>query len=496
MIWRTLQQRWKLLNENLFTAQNLSEKSKIVGTAITSRKQTLLHLAVVNYIKTAFKSWRLSYKETVWKWILDDMKAAESLLLLLPDEAQDHMVNSMPVLPKDVAEIVMSTATKKGWINLLGMTAVKILSSRKAFERVLTIKLTYAQESVLDKMATKISPLEFMVTASNIDDERLRKVAVNILKSKPSLKQELDFSMVGWQAIWGQSAKEGLHIWEGIKQPKEYLHYMMDLVVAGNDYNKILLNEVGKSGHCSVKEYEARNVAWSTLPSDCRQYFLISTIKECLLEVSNNNTDLTELEGPLQDSMNLPEVIAFITSSDQISFEMKIKFLSNIRSFNEDHAIALIKENRFSKEESRKFGNLVSTKRWGRVAKYIFDNIDNRSDLQPALRNCSKQLGFWDKLQLTAFGYESKIISQDEFWNMLYTKSTELYPDGPNQYGLWERAGGDRSDLHTNGSAKTIWQFAITHMKRNGSPRKENLLKQMIVDFAHDKSLKQLKEII
>ncbi|WP_052066637.1 phosphorylase family protein [Rhodococcoides fascians] len=55
-----------------------------------------------------------------------------------------------------------------------------------------------------------------------------------------------------------------------------------------------------------------------------------------------------------------------------------------------------------------------------------------------------------------------------ETYTLVLAVGRELYPDGPQQAALWERAGGDRSLLQLDGSGATRWWSAIQTVKNGG----------------------------
>ena len=49
-------------------------------------------------------------------------------------------------------------------------------------------------------------------------------------------------------------------------------------------------------------------------------------------------------------------------------------------------------------------------------------------------------------------------VSESEMWEAFRDLAAELYPGGPDEDGLWERAGGDDADLATHGNGRSRWQ--------------------------------------
>ena len=84
-------------------------------------------------------------------------------------------------------------------------------------------------------------------------------------------------------------------------------------------------------------------------------------------------------------------------------------------------------------------------RRWEDVAAYLRGQLRfGRRDLKPALRACCDMLDWWDRFM---FGLVP--ISEFEKWEAFQNLAVELYPGGPDEDGLWVRAGGADADLST-----------------------------------------------
>ncbi len=68
-----------------------------------------------------------------------------------------------------------------------------------------------------------------------------------------------------------------------------------------------------------------------------------------------------------------------------------------------------------------------------------------------------------------------------------------LYPLGPTDQGIWERAGGDLSQLKLNGQGRTDWFRAIQFMDYGGgSLTIEMLCREALLDYPRNRDLERL----
>lgn len=75
--------------------------------------------------------------------------------------------------------------------------------------------------------------------------------------------------------------------------------------------------------------------------------------------------------------------------------------------------------------------------------------------------------------------------------NQFVSVARRLYPAGPEQGALWERAGGDPSRLDREGAGATRWWHAIQLIENGGGGdiSIESLLAQMRADYVHNDDL-------
>lgn len=69
-----------------------------------------------------------------------------------------------------------------------------------------------------------------------------------------------------------------------------------------------------------------------------------------------------------------------------------------------------------------------------------------------------------------------------------------LYPEGPQQDSLWERAGGDLSRLPTGGNGQARWWQAVRLVERGGGPTLAALLQEMLADYPANVELQAVRD--
>lgn len=486
--------RW--LDKNLLKDSNDLEVAKLAVTALRAKKTNWWHGFTIAYINRLWQHWQPSYSKHWWNWVKTDLNVADATMPILPAQAEKAIVDELPSLNKVSKEKILELSIGKKWYSLFGMTAISYYSSKEAFDKVIAVVEYKELPLLLSKMAAKISNQKLIADAALINNSILNDLAATQIKSNSSLKKGLAPIQPGWQQIWLLSVQKGLPIWDGVDKPLAVVYDIMDLLIKGGELNKELLRCISSEKYNSLKKYTNRKLIWDFLPENSKIGFMTATLSDCLQDIATGTLKLGDLEKPLRDAFDSPAVLQAIIMDHQLTVKVKLDLLKATSKFGEQDAERLLYHNRFGTSEAGIFGAMVRDKHWKSVASSIFSIRKTRPDLEPSLRQCYSLLGFWERLNLAANGFGSALISTDEGWEILLQKVIDHYPDGPNQNGIWENAGGKRSDLHTSGSGKQIWTAAVTHMKNGGHPKPKKLLSKMIEEFPFDGSLKELNQII
>ena len=77
-------------------------------------------------------------------------------------------------------------------------------------------------------------------------------------------------------------------------------------------------------------------------------------------------------------------------------------------------------------------------------------------------------------------------LTWEDWWNAFTETAVELYPRGPDDMKVWERAGGDGSVIITNVPGREGWQHAIQTLRNGGGGNMITttaLMNQMGTDF-------------
>ncbi|ATX80699.1 hypothetical protein Ga0123461_2298 [Mariprofundus aestuarium] len=444
-------------------------------------------------------NWKTTYAETLWNWFSKDVDLVKTLGELIPDsvQAEEDFVSHMRQLEPQLAQNLQMFAKNRKWLTLHGLSTLQISSPKESIKRQLKIDIDPSNSAALKRMADQILDKEFLQLTLEIGESRLVRIAASKLVRTPSLTSSINVKDEVWQKIWRESIDQGLHPWMGIKEPMKVLYSLFDEVIKGNEIEPSLLLRLSASEYNDLSCFKKRAEVWKNLNGGAKLGFLNASSLGCVRRLNNNSITIESIEKEVQHQLSCSATIAHVIADNNIKTSTKMMLFEKLPALQEKEIIILLNTVRFSSEESKRLGSLVSRNYWKSAAKAIANKTPSRADLKPALIECRLLLSFFEKLNLSHLWGFSESFSKEEWWKALEEQCYSKYSSGPKQSGLWERAGGENYDLQSTGSGREIWLDAIKKI-RSGSTHVNgaNLIHEMLNDYHSSPELKQLKQTV
>jgi adenosylhomocysteine nucleosidase len=88
--------------------------------------------------------------------------------------------------------------------------------------------------------------------------------------------------------------------------------------------------------------------------------------------------------------------------------------------------------------------------------------------------------------------------SKEEFWSTLFAVIERLYPEGPEQLAVWERAGGEKGRLNLRQPGLTVWYQALQLLRNGGGGQKLtplSLLEEIKKDHPNDSQVLTISQL-
>ncbi|WP_022696794.1 effector-associated domain EAD1-containing protein [Euryhalocaulis caribicus] len=132
---------------------------------------------------------------------------------------------------------------------------------------------------------------------------------------------------------------------------------------------------------------------------------------------------------------------------------------------------------------------IVTQKNPGSVASMIVVRHRKRRDLIPVWSILRPALSWFDTLLLPDTRIES------ENWDRAFTEElSKLYPEGPMEDAIWERAGGRAADVTKAPTGAEGWRRAIGRVGGGASVGRLDLLREALKDYPNNERLGILRD--
>lgn len=481
------------LTNHLLQGSQAKECSVVLLKALENETENWWVITVLNYVSYRLKIRQPSDTPILWQWLKNEPTLIACHTSWLPDDAENELIQNIPQIETSVAEAVLHMAEQKGWLVLHAKVAGQYYSAEKAIEAQLRLDTDEDYTLALEALSESMSGSSFVPIAASHTDARLHRIAGKLIAENSKLLRGIDITSEGWQQCWKAAIEQGSEVWAGISNPQHTLFEVLDHLLVGNAFNGTLLNAISIGKYNSLKDYPQRASIWLKLAEEARSGFVTATLVELVDDLATSKLSYNDLEAELKKGGQSKELQQHVISSKTIPLTKKLRLFDILPGLGESYVEQLIQNHHLSSAESEEVGRLICKNKWRIVVDKLYNNRFHRKDLVPVLLQCSHLLGFWQRLDLSVSGLKSDAITHDEWWEVFLSRAVELYPLGPTQNGLWTNAGGKLEELHYQGvSGKQSWSFAISHIRRGGSPSVKKLLKEMQKEFQGDFTLTQL----
>ena len=452
--------------------------------------------AVLEGLAVATRSPKSPFPRAFWRWLPIRPDIVTAVFRHVPAEAgiEERLAAATPRnLDEAAAEALVTPALSRGWLRLHGTLLSASCSPPDAARRQVAVDTVPSFVEGLRSALRHAKPAEVIECALEIEDPRMPSLAGEAVAKDPGLLAAVDLTAIEAQAIWREALAIDCESWRGPADPAATLHSILDRLLDGGEADPWLIERLSESPVADLMVYPRRPEVWSRIGDLVLDNILTATAVGWLRRAERGEVRFVpehDLQVAIIENNELePTLDALIPN--RVGSALRI--VTALDRYDEQRFLRLI-ENSISRTTSlatpdaEGIGRLVLERRWEHVAAALVARYRNgRRDLKPALRACCDMLDFWERcfLGLTP-------VSKWEKWREFETLAAELYPGGPDDDGLWERAGGKDADLSSKGSGRTRWQEAIRSVRNCRGPKASALLAAMMVDFPNNERIPHL----
>ena len=292
-----------------------------------------------------------------------------------------------------------------------------------------------------------------------------------------------------WLAIWARTVEGGADPWTWM-EPRDALEPVVDALLGGDDNAKSLVAALAAADGIDLASYPRRAEVWSAIDEPARSRLLCRTAIAVVLDGSAT----ASIEPALRRAIVGKEVMSAVAVID---VSKAIDALDNLASHANSRTAKVIVAASELGADAARIGEIIARNGWKRAARYVVANASQRSDLKAAAVMCRRLLSPLEVLKIKVRGSKGS-ASDDELSAGVHEIAVTLFPNGPNEAGIWARAGGDEADLVQQGTGRQRWERALLAVTTGaaGAPTLASLIDEMLRDFPKNPQLKIVRKAI
>ena len=452
--------------------------------------------AVLDGFATAAGSRKSFVFAAFWRWLQICPETVATLFQYLPAEAriEEQLVAATPPkLDETAAMGLASPARSRGWFRLHGAVLSACYSPSDAVRRQVAVDTDPSVLVGLRSALRNASAVEVVECGLEIDDPRMPQLAGEVVAKKPTLLVGVDISCLKAQAIWREALAIDPKSWQGSADPEAAFHLILDRLLDDVETDLSLIALLSDTPVADLGTYPRRPEVWSRIRGVPFNNLVAATAQGWLREVCRTEVPFVPedtLQSAILESDDFDAAVHALIP-DRISAIVGI--VAALDGYDEQRFLGLIgnlilRTRALTVSDAAAIGRLILEREWPHAAADMVERYrSGRRDLRPALHTCYDFIGFWDRLTLGLTP-----VSESEKWQALESLAAELYPGGPDDHGLWERAGGNDADLPSTGYGRVRWRQAMRDMRHGKQPAPSALLANMMEDFPNNQRLLHL----
>jgi len=337
-----------------------------------------------------------------------------------------------------------------------------------------------------DILARRTGAVGTVRAALGLADAALTDRAGRLVAGQPVLLTGGDVADEAFRAVWTAATHHGADPWRFVP-PADAAAPLLALVASDQPVDAALLDALSRTSAADVSRHPNRAQLWDRLPSATAARFKAATAAAFARSLCPGDP---APEPQLQVAILSSDILGAVAHDDTRQAVALLQVLSTARA---EHASLVARRGRFAPGDAAELARLVVDRRWRAAAETIADLAGSRPDLQPAALRVGQLFSIVERLlRLVRFSDDVRnLATVDELRDALHEIAASIYPEGPGDNALWERAGGQNADLPDAYTGRLRWGLALHAVMRGqrGAPTLDALLESMIADYPNNDDL-------
>ncbi len=397
------------------------------------------------------------------------------------------------------AKELLPALQKRKWFLLNAYVLTVYLKTSDALLQQLHIEehLSYRDSVGSLFLMGKLSDRELLSLTLSSENEKLVNCFARRIEQAEILLSEMDISKNIWALIWAESLRLTKKLSHGVTNLQEVVRKIYHLTCQGVNVPEIIVELFAKSELADLSGYVDRDVFWQKVPAHYQGDFLEATANGFISRLIKEKEELAKPEKPLEQRLVSDAFIGSFLNKYRDDMDAVVTVYENLPGLKDRFLADYIRNYRSSISDflSSRLGSLLYTNQFRQSAERIFEKAKDNASFKIALNKCKDlvYVGLIDK-----FLYRhlfSETITDEVAYAALRELALLLYPQGPEQNDLWERAGGKNSKLNNHQTREESWYHALHLLQYGGGGRDisvKSLLKEMHSDFQQNKGVSHL----
>lgn len=430
---------------------------------------------------------------SLWSWLDVRPSLIPAIFDLLPDDDATAriMTGAMPKRLIGLTTDLRERALNRGWLDVHGAILAASEPPIEAARLQISVDPDVQSQSGLEAALRHATDQNLLDAADALGDERLIARAGRAVVQRPKIFREAAIKTLNKQRIWAAALREDLEAWKAPGNPVSIRDALLSDLLEGQIVHRPLLDLLAKTPLADLTEYPRRAEIWPMVGFGAS--YLAASAKSWLERAQNGAISHPDhhLEREILESGKLMQLLNATERRPALGVQIAAALPSlSETTFTEWVQSTLSAWPTLNPGEAELLGGLVSERHWQRTLALLLDRYRHgRSDLKPALRSAANLLSLWDKWTEGLF-----TPTLEEKWDSFASVAADLYPHGPGQRELWERAGGKTADLPKDGTGGSLWRSALFLVRKGGRPASAALLHEMRHDFTANAELRFLAQ--
>lgn len=403
--------------------------------------------------------------------------------LMTAERAETLLIEAMPTaLSKGVSAMLTEWSTR-GWLTLHGATLAASSDAANAVRAQLKIDEDPTFDAGLRAALGRAAPAEVIDIALDHADPRLDALAGTSLAADRRLGVQLEPSQIPSQRIWAAALATDPSAWQAPVDPQAARDVVFDMLVDGGKVFGPLLDALAGTPLADLSDHP-RRLEILSIP-DLRPEFIEATAAGWLDRAAGGQISTLDLN--LEKSvLASPRLEGVLTQG----WGAALQIIAQLHTLDESRAVSwaevqLRRSDRLGHQHAVLLGNIVLARGWSSLLSLISRQAGRHPELREALRVCSRMLS-----PMTRWFMGITDLGPDEKWNAFGDLAAQLYPTGPRDWDIWERAGGHPSHLRLSATGADSWRDALRQMRRGAGPNPRRLIDEMQKDFRNNADLR------